>query len=503
MKALINTLNLTVNIHRDAPEATSHDKADLAEFLMAMSQMELFPECDEECDEAPADAHSPVVTPDNVAEVISGLSATLSESTEAATPVMDFGNATVHVAIPNSGSSSGYILGTDRHAINRLALRDAPDGELVVSSFSPLFNLVLRSRKPHRHVVLNLYTEKFGTTVHASEEKAQQYADAEATQVKAVLVSAADARDLIGSPEAVALRLDQKLCMLAAHTTSLTTYAIGDSRNAGQQLSVREAYQRAVEGSTMVLVPTNSWMYQAISSGDAAPRHMVWVNYYTKSGNHGHTVYPSRQEAHDHANTSTAEVHQRCYAVYEVCNFREAIDMNFPGHMDSADDAPAMDFNTPTPPAPVMDFNTPTQPADSMDFNTLHAERLQEKLCMRLTDNYREVGQAIDDSRLKDKQASVIDACRSVIDEDTKVLVPENSWVFRMMDTTDVYVWAFRRWVNYYVASDNYGATAYSTEQEAREQSTDSSQAVVQVPFIELSVELLRVKLRIMGVTFN
>ena len=145
----------------------------------------------------------------------------------------------------------------------------------------------------------------------------------------------------------------------------------------------------------------------------------------------------------------------------------------------------------------------PTQPADSMDFNTLHAERLQEKLCMRLTDNYREVGQAIDDSRLKDKQASVIDACRSVIDGDTKVLVPENSWVFRMMDTGDVYVSAFRRWVNYYVASDNYGATAYSTEQEAREQSTDSSQAVVQVPFIELSVELLRVKLRIMGVTFN
>ena len=353
MKALINTLNLTVNIHRDAPEATSHDKADLAEFLMAMSQMELFPECDEECDEAPADAHSPVVTPDNVAEVISGLSATLSESTEAATPVMDFGNATVHVAIPNSGSSSGYILGTDRHAINRLALRDAPDGELVVSSFSPLFNLVLRSSKPHRHVILNLYTEKFGTTVHASEEKAQQYADAEATQVKAVLVSAANARDLIGSP------------------------------------------------------------------------------------------------------------------------------------------------------APVMDFNTPTQPADSMDFNTLHAERLQEKLCMRLTDNYREVGQAIDDSRLKDKQASVIDACRSVIDEDTKVLVPENSWFFRMTNTSDIYVSTFRRWVNHYVASDNYGATAYTSREEARENSTDSSQSIVQVPFIELSVGLLRVQLRAMGVTFN
>ena len=249
MKALINTLNLTVNIHRDAPEATSHDKVDLAEFLMAMSQMELFPECDEECDEAPADAHSTVVTPDNVAEVISGLSATLPESTEAATPVMDFGNA--------------------------------------------------------------------------------------------------------------------------------------------------------------------------------------------------------------------------------------------------------------TPPAPVMDFGNATQPADSMDFNTLHAERLQEKLCMRLTDYYRGVGQAIDDSRLKDKQASVIDACRSAIDEDTKVLVPENSWVFRMMDTTDVYVSAFRRWVNYYVASDNYGATAYSTEQEAREQSTDSSQAVVQLPFIEFSVELLRLKLRVMGVTLN
>ena len=365
MKALINTLNLTVNIHRDAPEATSHDKADLAEFLMAMSQMELFPECDEECDEAPADAHSPVVTPDNVAEVISGLSATLSESTEAATPVMDFGNATVHVAIPNSGSSSGYILGTDRHAINRLALRDAPDGELVVSSFSPLFNLVLRSRKPHRHVVLNLYTEKFGTTVHASEEKAQQYADAEATQVKAVLVSAANARDLIGCP------------------------------------------------------------------------------------------------------------------------------------------APVMDFNTPTQPADSMDFNTPTEPADSMDFNTLHADRLQEKICMRLTDYYREVGQAIDDSRLKDKQASVIDACRSVIDEDTKVLVPENSLFFRMTSTSDIYVSTFRRWVNYYVASDNYGATAYTSMEEAREKSTDSSQSIVQVPFIELSVGLLRVQLRAMGVTFN
>ena len=352
MKALINTLNLTINIHRDSPESTSHestkrDGADLAEFLMAMSQMELFPDCDEEGDEA------------------------IAEPTEDTTPVV------------------------------------------------------------------------------------------------------------AGSPEAVALRLDQKLCMLAAHTTSLTTYAIGDSRNAGQQLSVREAYQRAVEGSTMVLVPTNSWLYQAISSGDAAPRHMVWVNYYTKSGNHGHTVYPSRQEAHDHANTSTAEVHQRCYAVYEVCNFREAIDMNFPGHMDSADDAPAMDLNT------------------------LHAERLQAKLCMRLTDNYREVGQAIDDSRLKDKQASVIDACRSVIDEDTKVLIPENSWVFRMMDTSDLYVSTFRHWVNYYVASDNYGATAYTSREEAREKSTDSSKSIVQVPFIELSVKLLRIQLRAMGVTFN
>ena len=170
---------------------------------------------------------------------------------------------------------------------------------------------------------------------------------------------------------------------------------------------------------------------------------------------------------------------------------------------DSADDAPVMDFNTPTPPAPVMDFNTPTQPADSMDFNTLHAERLQEKLCMRLTDNYREVGQAIDDSRLKDNQASVIDACRSVIDEDTKVLLPQNSRVFRMMDTSDIYVSTFRRWVNYYVASGNYGATAYTSREEAREQSTDSSQSIVQEPFIELSVRLLRVQLRALGVTFN
>ncbi len=365
MKALINTLNLTVNIHRDAPEATSHDKADLAEFLMAMSQLELFPECDEECDEAPADAHSTVVTPDNVAELIPGLSATLAESTEAATPVMDFGDATVHVAIPNSGSSSGYILGTDRHAINRLALRDAPDGELVVSSFSPLFNLVRRSSKPHKNVILNLYTEKFGTTVHSCPEKAQQYADAEATQVKAVLVSAADARDLIGSP------------------------------------------------------------------------------------------------------------------------------------------APVMDFNTPTPPAPVMDFNTPTPPAPVMDFNTRHADRLQEKLCMRITDNYREVGQAIDNSRVKDNQASVIDACRSAISEDTRVLVPENSWFFRMTGTSDVYVSTFRRWVNYYVASGNYGATAYTSREEAREQSTDSSQSIVQEPFIELSVRLLRVQLRALGVTLN
>ena len=358
MKSIINTLNLTINIHR-GPESTSHDKVDLAEFLMAMMKMELFPDCDEEGDEA------------------------IAEPTEDTTPVV------------------------------------------------------------------------------------------------------------AGSPEAVALRLDQKLCMLAAHTTSLTTYAIGDSRNAGQQLSVREAYQRAVEGSTMVLVPTNSWLYQAISSGDAAPRHMVWVNYYTKSGNHGHTAYPAQQEAHDHANTSTAEVHQRCFAVYEVCNFREAIDMNFPGHMDSADDAPVMDFNTPTPPAPVMDFNT------------RHADRLQERICMRLTDYYRGVGQAIDDSRLKDKQAAVIDACRSAISEDTRVLVPENSWIFRMMDTSDLYDSTFRRWVNYYTLSGNYGATAYDTEQEAREQSTDSSQAVVQVPFIELSVRLLRVLLRALGVTLN
>ena len=153
--------------------------------------------------------------------------------------------------------------------------------------------------------------------------------------------------------------------------------------------------------------------------------------------------------------------------------------------------------------ADSMDFNTPTQPADSMDFNTLHAERLQEKLCMRLTDNYREVGQAIDDSRLKDNQASVIDACRSVIDEDTKVLLPQNSRVFRMMDTSDIYVSTFRRWVNYYVASGNYGATAYTSREEAREQSTDSSQSIVQEPFIELSVRLLRVQLRAMGVTFN
>ena len=153
--------------------------------------------------------------------------------------------------------------------------------------------------------------------------------------------------------------------------------------------------------------------------------------------------------------------------------------------------------------APVMDFNTVHAPAPVMDFNTVHADRLQEKICMRLTDNYREVGQAIDDSRLKDKQASVIDACRSVIDGDTKVLLPQNSRVFRMMDTSDVYISTFRRWVNYYVASGNYGATAYTSREEAREQSTDSSQSIVQEPFIELSVELLRVKLRVMGVTFN
>ena len=193
----------------------------------------------------------------------------------------------------------------------------------------------------------------------------------------------------------------------------------------------------------------------------------------------------------------------------------EAIDMNFPRHMDSADDAPVMDFNTPTPPAPVMDFNTPTppapvmdfntptQPADSMDFNTLHADRLQEKICMRITDNYRDVGQAIDNSRVKDNQASVIDACRSAISEDTRVLVPENSWIFRMTDTSDIYVSTFRRWVNYYGASDNYGATAYDTEQEARDNSTDSTKVIVQVPFIELSVKLLRIQLRALGVTFN
>ena len=165
--------------------------------------------------------------------------------------------------------------------------------------------------------------------------------------------------------------------------------------------------------------------------------------------------------------------------------------------------APVMDFNTVHAPAPVMDFNTVHAPAPVMDFNTVHADRLQEKICMRLTDNYREVGQAIDDSRLKDKQASVIDACRSVIDGDTKVLLPQNSRVFRMMDTSDVYISTFRRWVNYYVASGNYGATAYTSREEAREQSTDSSQSIVQEPFIELSVELLRVKLRVMGVTFN
>ena len=165
--------------------------------------------------------------------------------------------------------------------------------------------------------------------------------------------------------------------------------------------------------------------------------------------------------------------------------------------------APVMDFNTPTPPAPVMDFNTPTQPADSMDFNTLHAERLQEKLCMRLTGGYREVGQAIDDSRLKDNQASVIDACRSAISEDTRVLVPEDSWIFRMIDVSDIYISTFRRWVNYYGASDNYGATAYDTEQEARDNSTDSTKVIVQLPFIEFSVRLLRVRLGVMGVTFN
>ena len=157
----------------------------------------------------------------------------------------------------------------------------------------------------------------------------------------------------------------------------------------------------------------------------------------------------------------------------------------------------------PTQPADSMDFNTPTQPADSMDFNTLHADRLQEKICMRLTDNYRAVGQAIDDSRLKDKQASVIDACRSAISEDTKVLVPENSWIFHTINTSAAHTSLPRRWVNYYTLSGNYGATAYSTEQEAREQSTDSSQAVVQVPFIEFSVELLRGKLDNIGVTFN
>ena len=122
---------------------------------------------------------------------------------------------------------------------------------------------------------------------------------------------------------------------------------------------------------------------------------------------------------------------------------------------------------------------------------------------MRITDNYRDVGQAIDDSRLKDRQAAVIDACRSAISEDTRVLVPENSWIFRMIDMGDIYISSFRRWVNYYGASDNYGATAYDTEQEARDNSTDSTKVIVQVPFIEFSVELLRLKLRALGVTLN
>ena len=165
--------------------------------------------------------------------------------------------------------------------------------------------------------------------------------------------------------------------------------------------------------------------------------------------------------------------------------------------------ADSMDFNTPTQPADSMDFNTPTQPADSMDFNTLHADRLQAKLCMRITDNYRGVGQAIDDSRLKEKQASVIDACRSAISEDTRVLIPENSWMFRTIRTSAAHTPLFRRWVNYYTLSGNYGATAYDTEQEARDNSTDSTKIIVQVPFIEFSVQLLRLKLRALGVTLN